>query len=97
VPAAERPSRANGGVVSRDAPDKQRPVGTAPYRFLDFEPGDSLRAELNATYRAPRPPHFETLELKGGDNARSAARAVLQTGGHDFAGIQAGQLPSWRR
>jgi len=74
------------GAASRDAPDNQRPVGTGPYRFVDFKPGDSLRAALNPTYHAPNRPHFDSLELKGGGDAPSAARAVLQTGEYDFAG-----------
>jgi peptide/nickel transport system substrate-binding protein len=31
------------------------------------------------------PPHFDTIELKGGGDAVSAARAVMQTGEFDFA------------
>jgi peptide/nickel transport system substrate-binding protein len=72
------------GAGSRDAPDNARPVGTGPYRFVDFKPGDSLRAALNPTYHAPNRPHFDTLDLKGGGDAASAARAVLQTGEYDF-------------
>jgi peptide/nickel transport system substrate-binding protein len=72
------------GASSRDAPDNQQPVGTGPYRFVDFKPGDSLRGALNPTYHAPNRPHFDTLEIKGGGDAPSAARAVLQTGEYDF-------------
>jgi len=72
------------GAASRDAPDNARPVGTGPYRFVDFKPGDSLRAVLNPTYHVSNRPHFDTLELKGGGDAASAARAVLQTGEYDF-------------
>jgi peptide/nickel transport system substrate-binding protein len=33
----------------------------------------------------PNRPHFDAIEMKGGDDAVSAARAVLQTGEYDFA------------
>jgi peptide/nickel transport system substrate-binding protein len=73
------------GAKSRDAPANLKPVGTGPYRFVDFKPGDLVRAEINPNYHLPNRPHFDTLELKGGGDASSAARAVLQTGEFDFA------------
>ncbi len=33
----------------------------------------------------PNRPHFDTVEMKGGGDAVSAARAVIQTGEYDFA------------
>src|SRR3970282_1671591 len=51
----------------------------------DFKPGDGIRAELNPTYYVPNRPFFDQLELKGGGDAVSAARAVIQTGEYDFA------------
>jgi peptide/nickel transport system substrate-binding protein len=76
---------AYGGARSRDAPANLRPVGTGPYRFVDFKPGDLLRGEIHRDYHAPNRPHFDSVELKGGGDATSAARAVLQTGEYDFA------------
>jgi peptide/nickel transport system substrate-binding protein len=73
------------GDKSREAPNNLKPVGTGPYRFVDFKPGDSLRGEINSSYHAANRPFFDTLELKGGGDAASAARAVLQTGEYDFA------------
>ena len=73
------------GARSRDAPTNLRPVGTGPYRFVDFKPGDLLRGEIHRDYHAPNRPHFDSVELKGGGDATSAARAVLQTGEYDFA------------
>ena len=73
------------GAKSRDAPQNLKPVGTGPYKFVDFRPGDLLRGELNTDYHLPDHPHFDTVELKGGGDAASAARAVLQTGGFDYA------------
>ena len=73
------------GAASRDAPANVRPVGTGAYRFVSFQPGDTVRGEANPGYHAPGRPFFDTIEVKGGGDAASAARAVLQTGDFDFA------------
>ncbi len=73
------------GAKSRDAPWNLKPVGTGPYRFVDFKPGDLVRAEINREYHEADRPHFDTVEMKGGGDATSAARAVLQTGDFDYA------------
>jgi peptide/nickel transport system substrate-binding protein len=68
------------GAKSRDAPANLKPVGTGPYRSSDFKPGDLVRGEINPDYHIASRPHFDTIEMKGGGDAVSAARAVLQTG-----------------
>jgi peptide/nickel transport system substrate-binding protein len=73
------------GAKSREAPANLKPVGTGAYRFVDFKPGDVVRAEVNPAYHVPQWPFFDTLEMKGGGDAVSAARAVLQTGEYDYA------------
>src|SRR5262249_17113859 len=73
------------GANSRGAPANLRPVGTGPYRFVEFKPGDLVRGEPNLPYHVPNRPHFDTIEVKGGGDAVSAARAVIQTGEYDFA------------
>jgi peptide/nickel transport system substrate-binding protein len=73
------------GAKSREAPANLKPIGTGPYRLVDFKPGDSLRGEINLNYHAPNRPFFDMLELKGGGDAVSAARAVLQSGEYDYA------------
>lgn len=73
------------GAKSRDNPANQKPVGTGPYKFVDFKPGDMLRGEAYAGYHMPNRPHFDAIEVKGGGDAISAARAVLQTGEYDYA------------
>jgi peptide/nickel transport system substrate-binding protein len=75
------------GARAREAPANLKPVGTGPYRIVDFKPGDLIRAELNPTYHVPNRPFFDTLEVKGGGDFVSAARAVLQTGDYDIAGV----------
>ncbi|HEY5127651.1 MAG TPA: peptide ABC transporter substrate-binding protein [Bradyrhizobium sp.] len=73
------------GGKSRDAPTNLKPVGTGAFLFVDFKPGDVIRAKLNPNYHVPNRPYFDTLEVKGGGDAVSAARAVLQTGEYDYA------------
>jgi peptide/nickel transport system substrate-binding protein len=73
------------GAKSREAPANVKPVGTGAYRFVDFKPGDIVRAELNPNYHVPNRPFFDSIELKGGGDAASAARAVIQTGEYDYA------------
>jgi peptide/nickel transport system substrate-binding protein len=73
------------GAKSREAPTNLKPVGTGPYRFVDFKPGDMVRGQLNPNYHMDSRPHFDAIEMKGGGDAVSAARAVLQTGEFDYA------------
>ncbi|HRI17016.1 MAG TPA: peptide ABC transporter substrate-binding protein [Burkholderiaceae bacterium] len=73
------------GAKSRENPANVKPVGTGPYKFVDFKPGDVLRAEAYAGYDVANQPFFDAVEVKGGGDALSAARSVLQTGEFDFA------------
>jgi peptide/nickel transport system substrate-binding protein len=73
------------GANSRDAPANLKPVGTGPYRFVEFKPGDLIRGERNPSYHVANRPYFDTIEMKGGGDAVSAARAVIQTGEYDYA------------
>jgi peptide/nickel transport system substrate-binding protein len=73
------------GAKSREAPTNLKPVGTGPYRFVDFKPGDIVRGEINPAYHVANRPHFDQIEMKGGGDAISAARAVIQTGEYDYA------------
>ncbi|HEX6566392.1 MAG TPA: peptide ABC transporter substrate-binding protein, partial [Chthoniobacterales bacterium] len=73
------------GSKSREAPTNLHPVGTGPYKFVDFVPGDVVRGEINLNYHVENRPYFDSIEIKGGGDAVSAARAVLQTGEVDFA------------
>ena len=72
------------GEKSRDAPTNLKPVGTGPYKFKDFKPGDLVTGVINMDYHQDNKPYFDAIEMKGGGDAVSAARAVLQTGEFDF-------------
>ena len=76
---------AYAGDKSRDAPTNLKPVGTGPYKFKDFKPGDMVSGTINTDYHMDNRPYFDAVEMKGGGDATSAARAVLQTAEFDFA------------
>ncbi len=61
------------------------PVGTGPYVVESFAPNDQVVYAANENYREANKPYFAKVILKGGGDAASAARAVLQTGDYDFA------------
>ena len=60
------------------------PLGTGPYRITGFTPNAEAVYERNPFYRGPAP-YFDRVVLKGGGDALSAARAVLETGEADYA------------
>ena len=63
----------------------QKPVATGPYVVESFSANDQIVYTVNPNYREPNKPYFATVNLKGGGDAPSAARAVLQTGDYDYA------------
>jgi peptide/nickel transport system substrate-binding protein len=73
------------GEKSKDAPGNLSPVGTGPYKVKEFKPGDVVLYELNDNYREADKPYFKEVQIKGGGDATSAARAVFQTGDVDYA------------
>src|SRR5262245_47244032 len=88
------------GDKSREAPANQKPVGTGPYKLVDFKPNDMVRGEINSSYHVPNRPFFDQIEMKGGGDAASATRAVLQTGEIDYAWnvqVEDEQLKRWEQ
>ncbi len=61
------------------------PIGTGPYVVESFSVNDQVTYIPNVNYREPNKPYFSRVLLKGGGDAASAARAVIQTGEYDFA------------
>ncbi|MBP1849438.1 peptide ABC transporter substrate-binding protein [Rhizobium halophytocola] len=61
------------------------PVGTGPFVVKEFKPNDVVTFTANENYRDPAKPAFASVTLKGGGDAASAARSVLETGEFDYA------------
>ena len=57
------------GQEARNAPYNLKPIGTGPYKIVDFKPGDVALFEINPQYHVPNRPFFDTVELKGGGDA----------------------------
>jgi peptide/nickel transport system substrate-binding protein len=72
------------GTDARNAPFNLKAFGTGPFTVQDFKPGDSLVITANPNYREPNKPFFKEVQIKGGGDPASAARAVLQTGEYDY-------------
>jgi peptide/nickel transport system substrate-binding protein len=62
------------GAKSRENPANLKPVGTGPYKFVDFKPGDMLRAEANKLPRA-QPALLRRARDQGRRRRHSAPRA----------------------
>lgn len=61
------------------------PIGTGPYMVEEFRANDVITYVANPNYREEGKPYFQRVILKGGGDAESAARAVLETGEADYA------------
>jgi peptide/nickel transport system substrate-binding protein len=61
------------------------PIGTGPFVVEEFRPNDVITYTANPEYRDPAKPAFARVLFKGGGDATSAARAVLETGEFDYA------------
>jgi peptide/nickel transport system substrate-binding protein len=73
------------GSNARNAPFNLKSFGTGPFKVDTFRPGDLVVYSVNEYYRDPNKPAFSQVQLKGGGDAVSAARAVLETGEYDYA------------
>ncbi len=73
------------GANAREAPANRMPVGTGAYKVVEFKPGDTVVYEPSPHFRDKKQQTFSRIELKGGGDATSATRAILQTGDADYA------------
>ncbi|MEZ4521974.1 MAG: peptide ABC transporter substrate-binding protein [Thermomicrobiales bacterium] len=73
------------GTDAEFAPFNLMPIGTGPFKVVEFNPGDVVIYEIHQDYWDPGKPYFDRVELKGGGDAVSAARAVMQSGEADWA------------
>ena len=61
------------------------PIGTGPFIVEEFRANDVITFVRNPLYREEGKPFFDRVVWKGGGDAESAARAVLETGESDYA------------
>jgi peptide/nickel transport system substrate-binding protein len=61
------------------------PIGTGPFKVTEFKANDVVLYEMNESYREDGKPKFSNILFKGGGDAASAARSVLETGEFDYA------------
>ena len=61
------------------------PIGTGPFVVTDFRVNDVVQFAANENYRDPMKPAFATVTFKGGGDAASAGRSVMETGEFDYA------------
>lgn len=83
---SRRSSLKNALALLRPAalPPISAPSAPAP-SWSRISPNDVISFVANTNYRDPAKPAFATATLKGGGDAASAARAVLETGEFDYA------------
>jgi peptide/nickel transport system substrate-binding protein len=74
-----------GAAAATCAEANSMPIGTGPYKVKEFRANDVVVYEVNENYRIENQPHFAEVVMKGGGDAESAARAVLETGEADYA------------
>jgi peptide/nickel transport system substrate-binding protein len=74
-----------GAKAQQCTEENFNPIGTGAYKVEDFRANDVIVYQINENYRDPNKPFFKEVVIKGGGDAASAARAVLETGEADFA------------
>ena len=72
------------GVAAANCEANTAPLGTGPYHITSFTVDQEAIYERNPHYRGEKP-YFDRVVLKGGGDAVSAARAVLEAGEADYA------------
>ena len=60
------------------------PLGPGPYRIVEFTPDELAVYERNPHYYGDKP-YFDRVILKGGGDALTAAKSVLESGEADYA------------
>ena len=65
--------------------DNFSPIGTGPFVVDEFRVNDVVTYTANPSFRVEGQPSFSRMVFKGGGDAESAARAVLETGEADYA------------
>jgi len=76
-----------GAAAAQCTEENFAPIGTGPFVVEDFRANDVVTYVRNENYRDADEgkPFFDRVVFKGGGDAESAARAVLETGEADYA------------
>jgi len=74
-----------GAAAQGCAEQNTGPIGTGPFKVVEFKANDVVTYERNESYREEGKPYFDKVVFKGGGDAASAARAALETGEMDYA------------
>jgi len=72
-----------GAAAQQCNEENLSPLGTGPYKIVEFKVNDVVRYEPNEFYRGDAP-YFKEVIFKGGGDAVGAARAVMETGEADY-------------
>jgi peptide/nickel transport system substrate-binding protein len=72
-------------AANRNVEFDTNPIGTGPFKIDSFSPNDQVTLSMNESYWQPNAPYFASVIVKGGGDAASAARAVVQTGEYEYA------------
>jgi len=73
-----------GAAAQGCAEQNTMTIGTGPFKVQEFRANDVVVFAANENYRVADKPHFAEVVMKGGGDAASAARAVLETGEADY-------------
>jgi peptide/nickel transport system substrate-binding protein len=74
------------GIAAQECSEQNfHPIGTGPFVVEEFRANDVITLVANENYREEGKPYFSRAIFKGGGDATSAARAVLETGEADYA------------
>jgi peptide/nickel transport system substrate-binding protein len=76
-----------GAAAVSCADENFSPVGTGPYTITELRPEDTVTYVMNENYRgiADGKPFFGSATIKGGGDAESAARSVMEVDEADYA------------
>ena len=58
---------------------RQHPVGTGPFKFVEFKPNESIKVVRNPDYWKPGRPYLDGIETLMGSSIRSSKRCRRAT------------------
>ena len=77
-------ARCVGSAAAGCRGENHAPLGSGPYRVIEFEPDRKAVYERNPHYHGDTP-YFDRVVLRGGGDALAAAKSVLESGSADYA------------